>query len=61
MAEEMIAQGLHAQALGRAEAINLISITFLMYILRSRDWPQYYQMDIYPLAFGGGVPVFNAL
>lgn len=59
MAEEMIAHGLHGQALARAEMANLISIAFLMYILRSRDWPQYYSMDVYP--FVGGIPVLNAL
>lgn len=59
MAEEIIAQGLHGQALARGEFANLISIAFLMYVLRSRDWPQYYSMDLYP--FIGGIPVLNAL
>jgi hypothetical protein len=59
MAEEMVALGLHGKALARAEIVNLISIAFLMYILRARDWPQYYSMDVYP--FVGGIPVLNAL
>ena len=46
--------------LARTEVFNLLSIAYLLYCLRARNWPPYYSINLYPF-LGVNQPLINPL
>lgn len=57
--ERLVANNYHQMILARSEFFSLLCISYLLYCLRARDWPAYFEMNIYPLALGNGQPLLN--
>ncbi len=57
--ERLVQANHHSMILARSEVYTLMCITYFLYCLRARDWPAYFEMNIYPLAQGNGQPLLN--